>query len=85
MQTPGTDDNARAAGAMTIALNLEYLQAEFYTCASTGAGIPAELRGGGPASIGCRKAASGSTLLQVRDMPTVRQDHHGRPCSLRHH
>ena len=38
-------------------LNLEYLFAEFYTCATTGSGIRTALRGGGPASVGCTQAA----------------------------
>ena len=69
VQVPTVDDTLRNAGAMTTALNMEYLQAEFYACASTGAGIPAELRGGGPSSLGCRKAAAGDTFLHVRARP----------------
>ena len=37
-------------------LSLEYLYAEFYSCAVSGQGLPATLRGGGPASVGCTKA-----------------------------
>ncbi len=37
-------------------LNLEYLLAEFYSCAATGQGIAAAARGGGPASTGCQQA-----------------------------
>ena len=43
-------------------------QAEFYTCASTGAGIPASLRGGGPASRGCRAASISDPVLKVRSL-----------------
>lgn len=41
---------------LNFALNLEYLEAEFYACASSGVGLPVSLRGGGPASIGCKEA-----------------------------
>lgn len=47
-------DNAIAA--LNYALQLEYLEAEFYSCAAFGSGIPDELRGGGPDSVGCEKA-----------------------------
>ncbi|KAK9791846.1 hypothetical protein WJX73_001008 [Symbiochloris irregularis] len=38
------------------ALNMEYLMAEFFSCAAYGVGISEELRGGGPPSDGCQKA-----------------------------
>ena len=44
------------SGVFNYMLNQEYLMAEFYACASTGQGIPASLRLGGPPSIGCQKA-----------------------------
>ncbi len=50
---------------LNFALNLEYLEAEFYACASSGNGIDASLRGGGPASIGCKEAKL-SPSIKVR-------------------
>ena len=44
------------SGVFNYMLNQEYLMAEFYACASTGSGIAAALRLGGPPSIGCHKA-----------------------------
>jgi hypothetical protein len=34
----------------------EYLEANFYKCARDGKPLSSELRGGGPAPIGCKKA-----------------------------
>ena len=51
---------------LNFALNLEYLEAEFYACATTGKGLPHGLRGGGPASIGCTKAnLSGDVAVRL--------------------
>lgn len=55
------------ADILNFALNLEYLEAEFYACATTGEGLPASLRGGGPASIGCTKANLTGTVLSIAE------------------
>ncbi len=47
-------------------LNMEYLLAEAYSCWSSGVGIPASLRGGGPPSIGCQKLNFQDPFVAVR-------------------
>ena len=63
-----------------FALQLEYLEGEFYSCASTGSGLPAELRGGGPASTGCQKANLGSAVGDVAAELAANEKTHVRPC-----
>jgi len=41
---------------LQFALNLEYLEANFYSCAAFGTSLNASLSGGGPAPTGCKKA-----------------------------
>ena len=54
------------AGNLNYMLNLEYLMAEFYSCAATGFGLPAPLRLGGPPSIGCQRASLTGTVSVSR-------------------
>ena len=44
------------ADVLNFALNLECLEAQFYSCAVYGRPLSAELTGNGPAPIGCRAA-----------------------------
>lgn len=48
--------NITEADVLNFALNLEYLEATFYTCALYGEPLPDEDSGGGPKPIGCEKA-----------------------------
>ncbi|KAI3430289.1 hypothetical protein D9Q98_004885 [Chlorella vulgaris] len=54
--TPAFAANITEADVLNFALNLEYLEANFYKCARDGKPLSSELRGGGPAPIGCKKA-----------------------------
>ena len=62
-----------------FALQLEYLEGEFYACASTGSGLPSELRGGGPASTGCQKAELGTAIQDLAVELAANEKTHVRP------
>ncbi len=51
-QTATTPAATTVLDVLNFALNLEYLEANFYLYASTGAGVPSSLTGGGPAVQG---------------------------------
>ncbi|KAK9810916.1 hypothetical protein WJX73_008035 [Symbiochloris irregularis] len=54
---PAPAGTPSAVDIANFALNLEYLEAEFYSCAATGSPLPSSLRGSGaPLSTGCQKA-----------------------------
>lgn len=54
------------ADILNFALNLEYLEAEFYLRAATGAGIPSEYLGSNPGAVtgGTQVSFTGQTVLQ---------------------
>ncbi|MEW5303010.1 MAG: hypothetical protein WDW38_003888 [Sanguina aurantia] len=54
-----------------FALNLEYLEANFYSCAVYGVPISSSLTGGGPAPTGCQKAIlSPEAYAYAKDIAT---------------
>ena len=45
------------AHVLNFALQLEYLEAQFYTCAATGSPLPTSMTGSSPGMLtGCQKA-----------------------------
>ena len=64
--SPCWTNDMRNQGMVAYHLNFEYLLAEAYSCWSSGVGIPASLRGGGPPSIGCQKLNFQDPFVAVR-------------------
>ena len=65
-------------------LNVEYLTAEFYACATTGVGLAAPLRLGGPPSIGCQQAVlTGTVAVRLRSATRLCCLAHGLICEVR--
>lgn len=56
------------ADVLNFALNLEYLEATFYSYVATGADIPASSTGGGPAPTGAPSAQPAFQSQQIADM-----------------
>lgn len=78
---PPTAAGVTDVDLLNFALNLEYLEAEFYSCAAFGTPLNSELRGGGPASTGCQKAALGPDI-QVCGCLSLRQSSNDEVASL---
>jgi len=66
--SPAPTPTASEGDVLNFALNLEYLEAQFYSYAATGQGLPAALLGGS----GAAGQATGGRQVQFRD-PLVRQ------------
>ena len=66
--TPTPSAGVTDVDVLNFALNLEYLEAQFYSYAATGAGLPASMLGG----AGAQGAVSGGRQVSFTD-PLVRQ------------
>mmetsp|Transcript_13485 Transcript_13485/g.40797 ORF Transcript_13485/g.40797 Transcript_13485/m.40797 type:complete len:290 (-) Transcript_13485:2-871(-) len=73
---PAAAGNITDVDILNFALNLEYLEAEFYNCAVYGEGLNEEQRMGGPASTGCTQAnLTGPTLAYATEIAKDELDH----------
>jgi hypothetical protein len=68
--------NLTDTNILNFALNLEYLEASFYSCAVTGKPLPDSITGNGPTPTGCKKAnLTGNTLVIATELAKNEREH----------
>lgn len=73
---PAQAQNLTDTNILNFALNLEYLEASFYSWAVNGRDIPSSLRGGGPGATGGMKAnLTGQALIIATELAKDEQEH----------